>query len=196
MARGEWAVILRGAEVLDFVGWNVLEEGGSKKEEKSFHGLLTMWHISQRWWEQNSEIQESTLPFPPALHTAGMAGRTRRERENPSPLELVLVPHKSGKPMLGQGLLMVHLHGSCGPHFCAWLKHFILPKLMYASLCRAMHEAGLKTERRQKNLRARGVSHLRKEGEREELRSPRPAKCKSFTILQTACSPTQPTQTL
>lgn len=111
--------------MLDFVGWKVLEEGESKKEEKSFHGLLTMQHISQRWLERNSEIKESTLPFPPASHTTGMVGRTRRERERiASPLELVLVPRKSGKSMLGQGLLMVHVHCSCGPPFLCLAQPF------------------------------------------------------------------------
>lgn len=62
MARGEWAVILRGAEVLDFVGWNILEEGGSKKEEKKLPWFA--YHVAHKSTLVGTKLRN------PRIHTA------------------------------------------------------------------------------------------------------------------------------
>lgn len=77
-AGGQWAVVLRGAEVPDFEGWKVLEEGVSKNRGKGSRG--SAYHAAPKPALAGMKLGNQThTAVLPALHTAGMAGRTRRE---------------------------------------------------------------------------------------------------------------------
>lgn len=70
--------ILRGAEVLGFVGWNVLKEGESKNKGKGFHSFASQAARKPAEREWNSETERRTAAAPARLVHSSCGGRAGR----------------------------------------------------------------------------------------------------------------------
>lgn len=131
--------ILRGAEVLGFVGWNVLKEGESKNKGKGFHSFASQAARKPAEREWNSETERRTAAAPARLVHSSCGGTTGRGGGGCVP-----VPPHLERYLRGPQLLISPRYCGCHSRFCA--RQSLHPSLLneFLPLRRATREVSRK----------------------------------------------------